>query len=287
MMKAFTFSEQPNSYFNGHDLRIGRQDDGRVITTNRRNDYWVLNVKSDWVRSQRSLAVQTAAANLTDLSLESYEEESKEFFWREAEHLAVTHGFNGTVYQEGRSGGWLAVEETNTFEALHPMQAINKEEQAAIENWLAFCFDAIDLQEKAEEKFDADILEANQELQVELSEYVDWIGGSIESLDGYVAVATNLEVRNGKAAIGTEAWFSFANEAKLVRKSDGSVPSRLTADPIMEQVFQIIEARGDVSGAQVNEWLDASDDNDPSALYQEHVASAVNAIEDEIKEATA
>lgn len=284
-MKEFTFSDQPNSYFNGRDLRIGRKDDGRVIVVNVKDSYWALNIKSDWIRAQRPLAVRTAAANLPEQLLESLEMDALQFFWDEAEHIACSHGFSGNLYRKGRSGGWLAVQETHAFEALHPMQPTDAEEQKAIERWLAFCFDAVDLQVKAEEKFDCEILEANQALQIELSEYADWVGCEIRSLDRAIADVTKLEVINGHAALRTLAgWYSFATEATVTRKANGNIPARLTADPIMEQVFQVIEARGDVNGAQLNAWLDADDDNDPIRLYEESIAPAINAIEDEIKE---
>jgi len=283
-MSEYTFDSQASSYFQGRDLRVTRQEDDRTIIVNRKEGFWGLDVKSEWIRSQRSAAVQTAADNLTDGLLSGIEQQEIDFFWRDAERLAATHGFSGTVFGEGRSGGWLCLDDTRTFESDTPIEPTG-EEKETVARWLNFCFDADDLRITAEAYFDDLILAANQHLQVELAPYADWVGAEVQTLDGAIIKVARVEVRNGRPALMPEKpakVFSFANEATLVRKADGEVPARLTADPIMEQVFQTVEARGSVTKDQLDAWLDASDDNDPSALYELHVAPAVDAIEDEI-----
>ena len=64
-------------------------------------------------------------------------------------------------------------------------------------------------------------------------------------------------------------------------------PARLSADPIMEQVFQIIEARGDVDRADLEAALEANERCDPAALYENHLAPAIDAIEEEIAQSAA
>lgn len=163
-MPKYTYSDTSNSYFGGRDLRIGREDDGRVITVAVKNDYWALNVKSDWIRMTRSENVREAADKLSEAKLESIEAQVKESFWQQAEELATSHIFGGTIFQEGRSGGWLAVEETGAFEALHPSLPLNEAEEDDIERWLGYCFAIHDLQEVSEKDFDNLIVQAAKEL---------------------------------------------------------------------------------------------------------------------------
>jgi hypothetical protein len=126
--------------------------------------------------------------------------------------------------------------------------------------------------------------EAMQELQLELLDYADWVGAEVQTLDGKVFKVAKLTAVNGRAALHTgRSGFAFATEAKLVRKADGQVPARLTADPIMEQVFQIIEARGALSKGEIDTFLDADDDHDPIALYQDEIVRGINAVEMQIE----
>lgn len=60
-------------------------------------------------------------------------------------------------------------------------------------------------------------------------------------------------------------------------------PARLGADPIMEQVFQVIEARGDVDRPDLEAALESGELCDPAALYENHLAPAIDAIEEEIR----
>jgi hypothetical protein len=281
----YTFAGEPSSYFRGQDLKVTRESDGRTILVNRKEQFWGLSVKSDYVLSQRSPEVQRAAHNLTLNALEHLEQAVTSFFWREVEHLAVQHGFSGKVWSEGRSGGWLCVDETEHFESSSPAEP-TADDRDSVERWLAFCFDADDLRKTAEGVFDDRILEANQDLQVQLSRYADWVGAEVRSLDGQVFKVERLGIQYGKPALEQPGKvFATPDEATLVRKADGNIPARLTADPVMEQIFKIIEFRGDVTREQLDAWLDADDDHDPNELYVEHVAPAVNAIEDAIKAA--
>lgn len=279
---AYSFSTRDNAYFNGRDMRITRDSDGRTILVNRKHGYWAVNVKSEYVMDQRSLAVRTAASNLPDGLLSGLEERSVDLFWREAGDLARNAGFSNGCYQEGRGGGWMAVADTEFIESPSPADPLDHEREE-VERWIFVCFKADELRELAEDNFDENILTANQELQIELSQYADWLGAVIQGLDGGLGEVTKLEVINGRAALRTGAgWYSMAPEAELIRKADGGILSRLTADPIMEQVFQVIEARDVLTKEQIDAFLDADDDHDPAWLYDDEVARAVNAIEDQI-----
>lgn len=277
-MSNYTFDTVNNSYFEGRDLRVTRDADGRTILVQRKDAFWGLNVKSEWVRAQRSEEVRTAANNLPDDQLDFAEEAAREFFWREAPHLAIKHGFEGDVYGEGRSGGWLCLGEK--FYSNSPVEPTDDEKES-IDRWLTFCFEADELRETAEAYFDDRLLEANQNLQIELSEYAGWVGAEVQSLDGLIFKVGRLEIQYGRAALrdSERGVFAVAKESKLVRKADGTVPSRLTADPIMEQVFQIVEARGDVTKEQLDNFLDDEEGNDPVRLYEDYLGPAVREIE--------
>jgi len=280
-MTDYIFSERANNYFLGKDMHITRAEDGRVVVVNQKGDWWGVNVKAEYIMGQRSLAVRVAASNLADGTLSGLEEHAREFFWREVEYLALKHGFS-EVYQEGRSGGWACVAETRNFESASPAEPVDDEKER-IARWIDFCFDADDLRLAAERNFDERILKANHELQVELSEYADWVGADIRSLDGDIAHVRKLDIVTGQAALQTDGgWFSMAKEATLIRKADGSIPPRLTSEPIMEEVFNIIEARGNIPREQLDAWLEADDDHDPVRLYEVHIVDGVNEIEDRI-----
>lgn len=55
-------------------------------------------------------------------------------------------------------------------------------------------------------------------------------------------------------------------------------------DPIMEEVFAIIVARGEVTHETLAAYLRALDDPDGLTTYQSTIAPAINAVEDAIKE---
>ena len=171
-------------------------------------------------------------------------------------------------------------------ESAEPLDSLEPtdDEKETIERWLKFCFEADDLRETAEVYFDDGILEANQNLQVELSEYADWIGAEVQTLDGQVEKVERLLVRDGRPCLDFFEGFAFATEAKLVRKADGNVPHRIAADPIMEQVFLILEARG-LTREQIDIFLDDEEGNEPARLYESYIGPAINELHKRIEEA--
>lgn len=222
MTDTYTFDAKPNSYFNGQDLGITRTSDARTVIVNRKGNAWAVNVKAEYTMQQRSLAVRTAASNLPDAVLSGLEEQCKDFFWSEAKDATKAQWLGDDIYQEGRSGGWAQIGATESFESTAPNAVLSKE-QHAVDQFIALAFVLDDLRLEAEADFDAKILEANQELQIELSEYADWVGGSIRSLDGPVANVVKLEVMFGRVVLRTDAsWFAFGTEAELLLRPDGT-----------------------------------------------------------------
>jgi hypothetical protein len=278
---SYIFNFRPNSYFQGQDLRCERTDTHDLVLLNIKDGMWAVNVKDDLIFSQYPADVQHAANVLPEGVIDGIAERVKDDWWREADHMAEERGFSG-AFQAGRSGGWCAIGGTEHFEGADMIAPAGEDMESERDKFLALAFMLDDLTE-AHEKFFSEVRAAMQALQIELSEYAEWVGAEVQTLDGPIITVAKLNVVNGRAALYTgRSGFAFATEAKLVRKADGNIPARITADPIMEQVFQIIEGRANLTKEQIDGWLDANDDNDPTALYEEHVAPAVNAIEDEI-----
>lgn len=281
-MPTYTFGKEPNAYFHGQDMTITR-DDGETIKVNRKDDMWAVNVKYDGTYHDLPPTCRLAVDNLPEGIVSGIEQQARENFWRDARMLAEENGYSD-IFSAGRSGGWLCVDKTRTWESPNPAEPTD-DEREQVEDWIAFCFEAVALIDQAEGGFRGDLRDAQQDLQIELSTYADWVGAKVRTLDGETFKVARIEVRNGRVTLMPEKpakAFSFATEATLVQKADGNVPARITADPIMEEVFETIEARGGVTKDQLDAWLDADDDNDPSALYEKHLAPEIDAIEDAI-----
>jgi hypothetical protein len=279
---SYIFNTKPNSYFQGCDLRCERTDTHDVVLLNVKDDMWAVNVKDDLVFSQYPADVRAAANVLPEGIVDGIAERVKNEWWEEADHAADERGFSG-VFSAGRSSGWCAVGGTENWDGsdiIEPGEEMREER----DKFLALAFLLNDLTE-AHDRFFSEVRAAMQQLQSELSEYADWTGADIRSLDGDIAKVTKLEIVHGQAALRTESgWFCMAKGATLIRKADGNIPARITADPIMEQVFQIIEARGELTKETIDAFLDADDYHDPPLdLYQDIVASAVNDVESQIE----
>lgn len=106
------------------------------------------------------------------------------------------------------------------------------------------------------------------------------VGYEVQSLDGVNFIVKEAGVRYGKPAVIGRDCFANPTEVTVLRREDGEVPSLRTADPIMQQIFAIVLARGEITKDRLERWLDADDDNDPTFLYEMHVAPGVNEIED-------
>ncbi|HVX32600.1 MAG TPA: hypothetical protein VHA80_05605 [Solirubrobacterales bacterium] len=265
----------------GGDATLIREADRRRLRVGVREATWALDVRSRWLRRGRTPAVRTAAENLDGEVLRRIAEEITDRFWSAADWMAVAAGFTAGCRAGGRSGGWALVGDARDPGA-RPPWAVDPGERRRAGGWLGLAFGIDELRRAAEEEFDHALLAANRELQVELSCHVDWIGAEVRTPDGSVERVERVLVREGRACLDFFDGFAFAAEASLVRRADGEVPARSGADPIMEEVFRIIEARGEVSRRRLDDWLDAAEEHDPTCLYEAHVAPAVDAIEDAI-----
>jgi hypothetical protein len=275
----YIFNTEANSYFNGQDIRIENTTTHEVILVNVKDGMWAVNVKDDTSFNDHPADVQNAITVLPDAVVEGIEQQIKQDWWEGANVVADEHGF-AHIYSAGRSEGWAAVDGTQSWEPSDLFTLRND-----VPDFLAVAFHiAGPHMTNAIETAQRRLREAMQELQLELLDYADWVGAEVQTLDGKVFKVAKLTAVNGRAALHTgRSGFAFATEAKLVRKADGQVPARLTADPIMEQVFQIIEARGALSKGEIDTFLDADDDHDPIALYQDEIVRGINAVEMQIE----
>jgi len=272
-MTRYTFNTKPNSYFRGRDVRVSNGSDSVLI--NLKDNMWAVNVKAELVRHTMPADVQIALYALPDAVAEACEQRAQENWWDDAKLLAAENGFN-TIYSAGRSSGWMAVDGTQDWDP----ECLFDLGQDAV-RFLTLAFEATGAIGAAEQDFYSQIREAMQELQIELSEYADWVGAEVRALDGDLMEVCKLDVIQGRAALcgPGDFGFSFCTESKLVRKADGNVPHRLTADPIMEQVFLILEARGELTREQIADFLEDEEGNEPARLYEDYIGPAINELE--------
>jgi hypothetical protein len=113
---TYTFENVENPYFMGRDVRVTR-DDGESVIIGRRDGFIAVNVKDDVLLWREGpTEVVKIAELLGETRVQQLYERVQADYWQWAEDaLAANHGFSG-VYQEGRSGGWLAVAGTQDWE---------------------------------------------------------------------------------------------------------------------------------------------------------------------------
>jgi hypothetical protein len=273
MPEAYRFT-----FGRGGDASLIRAD-GRTLRIGMLESTWGVRVRSRWLRTARPPAVRAAAHNLDGAPLRRIAALVTEDFWRGAEEAAAVAGFGAGCRRGGRSGAWALVPDTREFGSPSPWE-VDPEEAEKVARWLELAFVLDDLRRAGEEEFDRCILAGNRELQVELSRHTDLVGAEVRTSGGAVEKVERLLVREGRACLDCFRGFAFADEATVVRRADGQVPARLGADPIMEEVFRIIEERGGVSAGRLEDWLDACEEHDPTVLYEAHIAPAVDEIED-------
>jgi len=140
--QRYTFSSADNSYFNGRDVRVTDTKTGASILVNVKDRFWAIDVKdADTFHSWPS-DVKTAAEKIGDAETENLYNRVQESYWQWARtDLAWRSGFS-TVYSAGRSGGWLAVEDTQNWD---PESMLNpgEEEHEDVGRFLALAFEAV------------------------------------------------------------------------------------------------------------------------------------------------
>ncbi len=271
----YFFDARPNSYFEGHDLRVESAETHETILVNRKDGMWAVNVKDDVSGSHYPADVKAALELLPESVQDALYEEGKRDFWDSAHLLAQGAGFE-RIYQIGRSGGWMALAGTEDWS---PADIFDYKKNAKVQAFLIVAFEAAKSIEGARDYYFSRVRETMQELQSELSEFADWVGAEVRTLDGAIEKVERLVIRDGRPCLDFFQGFAFAHEATLVRRADGNVPARLTADPIMEQVFQIIEARGELTREELDEFFEDEEGNDPSRLYEDYIGPAISALE--------
>jgi len=164
MDTQYTFGTSANAYFQGHDLRVRWDDRSLGVIINEKDGLLAIDVKDHDTIHQYPLASQAAAKKIGDAETQRIYEQVQHDFWHWAEQLAKDHGFE-TIYQAGRSGGWLAVAGTENIpgsELIDP----GEEDVDLRDRFLAFAFEIEQGIEGAggyKQQFYAALLEAGEE----------------------------------------------------------------------------------------------------------------------------
>lgn len=138
----YSFDTERNSYFNGRDLRVTETGTGHRIIVNVKDGMLAVEVKDRSIARDYPADVLAAAEQLGDERTQQIYEEVQGEFWQWADDAAKRYQFE-TVYQAGRSGGWLAVAGTEGFDAATLIEPAEGEEGDADlrERFLAFAFE--------------------------------------------------------------------------------------------------------------------------------------------------
>lgn len=164
MDTQYTFDTARNSYFAGHDLRIRWDDRSLSILVNEKDGMLAVSVKDhDTIRSC-PLASQAAAEKIGDAETQRVYDRVQHDFWHWAGEECKDHGFE-TVYQAGRSGGWLAVAGTEHLDGADLIEP-GEDEEDIRDRFLAFAFaveQAIENESGFKQQFYAALVEAGEE----------------------------------------------------------------------------------------------------------------------------
>lgn len=154
---TYTFSLTPNSYFLGNDLRVTDDKSGRSISLNVKEGMWAIDVKDRNVYRDMSTEAQKAADAIGEDRVQTLYGRALDDFWNGATATAHEHGFSD-VLSAGRSGGWMAVEDTENYdlrELIEPAEALGEgdtEDVATVavlgKRFLAFAFAVTDTIDK-------------------------------------------------------------------------------------------------------------------------------------------
>lgn len=138
MSDKFTFENVSNSYFQGNDVHVTREKDGRSIIINEKDRMLAVNVKAypslidDPALRAKADDLDRANANGLGPTTDDLWRGCQRSFWHDAEWLANDAGYDG-VTSAGRSGGWCCLEGVNVDEArrivLAPADDEDRDEQ--------------------------------------------------------------------------------------------------------------------------------------------------------------
>lgn len=139
--QRYTFSSQDNSYFNGRDVRVTNNETGDSILVNLKDNLWAVCVKDRQTFNNYPADLKTAAEKIGEPETQVCYERAQEGYWTWASmDLAGRHGF--TICAAGRSGGWLAVEDTRYWD---PQTLIEPgtEDRSGRRHFLELAFEAV------------------------------------------------------------------------------------------------------------------------------------------------
>lgn len=134
----YTFGTSANAYFNGHDLRIRWEDRSLGVIVNEKDGMLAIDVKDRDTIHNTPLASQAAAKKIGDTETQHVYESVQMDFWQWAGEACKEYGFE-TVYQAGRSGGWLAVAGTENIPGSELIEP-GEEDEDLRDRFLAFAF---------------------------------------------------------------------------------------------------------------------------------------------------
>lgn len=285
-MSAYTFDTEPNAYFLGQDVRVTDHANGATILVNVKDGMWAVNVKDDVIHASYPRDIQNALDTISEREAASAYNAAIESWWDDAQSSASERGFEDGVNTAGRSSGWMALPDTSDWEPTMLLSPKGQLELTRRDRFLSLGFEVVANIDKVRESvFFENVRSAMLALQTDLSQFTDWVGAEVQTLDGQIEKVERILVRDGRPCLDFSQGFAFANEAKLVRKADGGVPARVTANPFMELVFQIIEARGLVNREQLDAFLEEQEGNEPARLYEDFLSPAISELEHRIREA--
>lgn len=164
MDTQYTFGTSANAYYKGHDLRIRWDDRSLGVIVNEKDGMLAIDVKDHDTIHNTPLASQAAAEKIGDTETQHVYERVQMDFWQWAGEACKDYGFE-TVYQAGRSGGWLAVAGTENIPGSELIEP-GEEDVDLRDRFLAFAFaieQAIEGEGGYKQQFYAALVEAGEE----------------------------------------------------------------------------------------------------------------------------
>lgn len=175
----YTFGTAGNSYFNGSDAIVKRQD-GETIRVQLKEGYWAIDVKDRVSLATNRLDVQTAIDEIGEAHADEIYSQAQTDFWEWANELARDSGLDGAG-AAGRSGGWLCVEVTRNWEPdLEPDESDLEPDESIIperEKFLAFGFDVVGAIDGFRDTAVSDILDAAEQARSDKANLDEFLRG--------------------------------------------------------------------------------------------------------------
>lgn len=154
---TYTFGEQSNSYFNGRDTSVTR-DDGKSVLVNVKDGMMAVEVKDRAGWWSYPDDIKSMADELGESTIERLYDQLRDDYWRWATDFLVNDYDEVTdIYSAGRSSGWLCVR------GISPDAVV--EDKELMHTFLALAFDASEAVDGQREMFYESIREEFSELE--------------------------------------------------------------------------------------------------------------------------